>query len=59
MMDLFNPIFIRSASVIKKILSPSLSIILSLELVETPFPNIMPGVVLKLKSLILNTQYNL
>jgi hypothetical protein len=45
--------------VIKKILSPSLSIILSLELVETPLPNIMPGVVLKLKSLILNTQYNL
>jgi hypothetical protein len=55
MMGLFNPILVRSASVIKKILSPSLSIILSQELKETPFPNIIPGVVLKLKSFILNT----
>ena len=59
MMGLFNPIFVRSASVITNILSPSLSIILSQELTEAPFPNIIPGVVLKLKSFILNIQYNL
>ena len=49
MMGLFNSIFVRSASVITNILSPSLSIILSQELTEAPFPNIIPGVVLKLK----------